>query len=394
MWIPKTEKEIIDTVTSGILHETAIFDAKLKLPQKSIEIAKDVAAMANDGGVIIFGIGEDINKQLTILNPIDLANESEKIDAIVRSCISEPPQIAISSIQTEKDKSLGYIVVTVPPSPRAPHMVVVNGENRYYGRSATGNILLNEGEVARLYLRREKIETDLDKLIFNEINLSPYPPDENLAYLFFVSEPVYNKERFFGGDVEIVSSVKEEVISAIKKSNEKLLDDSNYFFQQVHTWKHLPQGILGEIGVESNKTERRAKSVLNIQVDFDGRIHFFYGRAGDKINCEKKIFCETIVGLVKQFICVVSTLYQNANYSGLVSIGLAITGLKNSTLYTKNIFLMENLIPYSQDVYSKAGRFLQQSLVETPEIVAKKLVALFVDSISQGNLNLFKEKTS
>lgn len=53
MWIPKTEKEIVQAVSCGSLEETITFDAKRELPTKNAEIAKDVAAMANDGGVII-----------------------------------------------------------------------------------------------------------------------------------------------------------------------------------------------------------------------------------------------------------------------------------------------------------------------------------------------------
>ena len=49
MWIPKNEQEIVDAVTSGLLEESPIFDVKRELPAKNAEIAKDIAAMANDG---------------------------------------------------------------------------------------------------------------------------------------------------------------------------------------------------------------------------------------------------------------------------------------------------------------------------------------------------------
>jgi hypothetical protein len=55
-----------------------------------------------------------------------------------------------------EQEGLGYLVVIIPASPRAPHMVTLEGENRYYGRGATGNRILNQGDVARLYQRREQ----------------------------------------------------------------------------------------------------------------------------------------------------------------------------------------------------------------------------------------------
>ncbi len=61
MWIPKDENEIIEAIKAGDLVETATLDAKKALPEqgKSKDLAIDVAAMANDGGVLIYGIGED-----------------------------------------------------------------------------------------------------------------------------------------------------------------------------------------------------------------------------------------------------------------------------------------------------------------------------------------------
>ncbi len=54
MWTPSSEDEIISVVAAGNLIETSIFDAKRELPSNSRELAKDVAAMANDGGVILY----------------------------------------------------------------------------------------------------------------------------------------------------------------------------------------------------------------------------------------------------------------------------------------------------------------------------------------------------
>jgi hypothetical protein len=44
MWIPKTEKELIEAVESGSLEETVIFDAKRELPpkNKNVDIAEDI----------------------------------------------------------------------------------------------------------------------------------------------------------------------------------------------------------------------------------------------------------------------------------------------------------------------------------------------------------------
>lgn len=48
-------------VAAGNLIENATFDAKAALPDKgkSKDLAKDVAAMANNGGTSLYAVGED-----------------------------------------------------------------------------------------------------------------------------------------------------------------------------------------------------------------------------------------------------------------------------------------------------------------------------------------------
>jgi len=57
MWIPKTEDELTTAVKAGAIEEGVTFDAKQELPSKNPELAKDVAAMATDGGVLLYGLG-------------------------------------------------------------------------------------------------------------------------------------------------------------------------------------------------------------------------------------------------------------------------------------------------------------------------------------------------
>lgn len=45
------------------IEETVSCDAKRQLPGHNRELAEDVAAMANEGGVLIYGVGEDANRR-------------------------------------------------------------------------------------------------------------------------------------------------------------------------------------------------------------------------------------------------------------------------------------------------------------------------------------------
>jgi hypothetical protein len=89
VWIPNSEQEIIAAIEAGDLVETATFDAKKILPAKgkSKDLAIDVAAMANDGGTLLYGVGEDELGRPTIPKPFELVGAKERVDQIVRTSI-------------------------------------------------------------------------------------------------------------------------------------------------------------------------------------------------------------------------------------------------------------------------------------------------------------------
>ena len=222
MWIPKTEEEIVEVVTSGSLEESAVFDAKRELPakNKNLEIAKDIAAMATDGGVLIYGIAEDEDRRPTGPNPIPLAGQPERISVIVQTSIAEAPRIVISTIPTADDPSVGYLVVVVPASERAPHMVVAREDNRFYGRTATGNTVLTEAQVARLYERRHQWEVDGEALLAQEIERAPLSPRVGFGYLHLIAQPVSHREGFLDSalrDDQKIQGVLHELVALVRE---------------------------------------------------------------------------------------------------------------------------------------------------------------------------------
>lgn len=199
MWAPTTADEVAQALAADTLPETLVFDGKEALPhpkdpRKSVDIATDVAAFANsNGGMLLYGVGEDKHKRLTRSTPIPLAGAAERVDQIVRTGVAEAPVIEIRPLPLTPGAPNGYLAVIVPPSPRAPHMVVVDGEHRYYGRSATGNYTMGEAKVASLYERRARWAVDRDTLLrstVEEATKTLWPRAPQLAYLYVLVRPV------------------------------------------------------------------------------------------------------------------------------------------------------------------------------------------------------------
>jgi hypothetical protein len=187
VWRPSTEQEIVAAAISGTLQETHVLDAKACLPdpRRNKDLAVDVAAMAIDGGRLVYGVAEDDHRQPTMLRPIELAGAPERVDQIVQTRVLEPPYIEIHTIPASQDPGCGYLVVIVPQSPRAPHQV----DGRFYGRGATGNRVLDEGEIARLYQRRREWDVDFKALLAEDVEEWGFEP-HGLGCLYALARPV------------------------------------------------------------------------------------------------------------------------------------------------------------------------------------------------------------
>ena len=133
MWLPKTEAEIQSGIDNGIARESTAFDAKESLPRpgRNKDLAKDICAMTVDGGVLLYGLGGEDPTRPNCRTPFDLAGAAERIDQLVQTGIAEPPLIEIHDIPSQDQPGLGYLCVVIPASPRAPHMLTIDGDNRY-----------------------------------------------------------------------------------------------------------------------------------------------------------------------------------------------------------------------------------------------------------------------
>jgi predicted HTH transcriptional regulator len=73
----------------------------------------------------------------------------------VARSIPDPPLNVITEV-IETAPGTGYLIVHIPASPAAPHMV----EGRYFGRGDKTKHRLSDAEVLRLHAQRNTAEAD------------------------------------------------------------------------------------------------------------------------------------------------------------------------------------------------------------------------------------------
>lgn len=165
MWRPRSEAELQAAIAAGGLEETHTFEVKQDVPATKAggkELARDLAQFGIDGGILLVGVAEpkDASSQWEPA-PVPLRGLSERIEQVARSTIDPPLQIRVNQLPSSDDPATGYIVVDVPASPQAPHMV----DSIYYGRGNKMRHRLSDAEVLRLHAARRGAEEQINRLL-------------------------------------------------------------------------------------------------------------------------------------------------------------------------------------------------------------------------------------
>lgn len=152
MWRPGSWSEL--EALLGQAEESPSLDFKRQLAGENAELAKDLAAMTVNGGVLVYGVEENRATGLACeLRPFALRGVEERLRQVAGSRIAPTPDFGGELLASPADAGVGVVVVVVPPSLSAPHQV----DGRYPCRRGTTTGLLAEAEVERLYRQRRDL---------------------------------------------------------------------------------------------------------------------------------------------------------------------------------------------------------------------------------------------
>jgi schlafen family protein len=169
--------DLVAAAQAGVLAETQWVELKAGLPARAsaanLELAKDLASLSVDGGVYIVGVKDPGNHADHVVGTTDdLEKLKDRIDQVAGSVRIQPPlTVRMTPITHPTDSERHVLIVTVPASVSAPHMV----DEKYWGRGGTGKRPLVDVEISRLFAERrgrrdnfrdrlERLSTDLDPL--------------------------------------------------------------------------------------------------------------------------------------------------------------------------------------------------------------------------------------
>lgn len=143
----------LDAMVTEKVEETVRLEFKRQLPDtgKNDDLARSLAAMANtEGGSIIYGVEEDDDGRAKALHPFEVGKSADRVTLVAGSAIDEPLLLSnVYAIADERKPELGYLVVTVPKSDRAPHLI----DGKAWGRTAKTGVGLSRRHLGELFAR-------------------------------------------------------------------------------------------------------------------------------------------------------------------------------------------------------------------------------------------------
>jgi hypothetical protein len=396
MWLPDSTQQIAELAESNELNETTTFDAKAADAIDSTkEMAKDIAAMSTDGGVILYGVGEDDNGNPTILDPIDLNGVKERIGNVVQTCIQPPPRVNIKSFLLADNPNRGFVPVEVPPSPEAPHMVTKNGDNRYYGRNGPRNARLDAGQVHRLFEQRKRLRGDRLSILDEyepHATIKPAEEQESIGYLRIGMRPPFETKGLLEPvlNPENVSETTERLRELIRQAEQQV----RFSWEAGKTFQisQLDRGLSGLTANLNRAADDVHAGKYDAWLGFDGGMYLVAGGIARNGPTGKEFFEGKALKVTVKFLYLSGLIFRSSDYHGAVDIASRTSGLAGSKSgHLRRAPFSENTI--DEDEAASDTRVYVRDLVDAPKSTARSLLGRLINVSTLGNADqLFEDE--
>lgn len=386
-WEPKTEDDLQAAIDGGLIEESNRLEAKGPLPLKSgsanKELARDLAMFAPDGGTVIIGIAEDKPTGKFRLKPQPLNGLAERVESIARTIPDPPLNVITAPIPATGREGSGYLVVHVPASPAAPHMV----DGKYPARGHKTKHYLTDAEVARLHERRRTAEQDVLDILHSDIDADPLRGVGEQSRLFLVAEPMTGRRGMLL-DLTAADDWNMRLGRFVDRAHTKELNPLLRDCDVPPTFAYASHGFrrgravaratwnIGP-GREYNpeKGTLHEDDALELRVFEDGGLRLYSSRLSDAGgDGAQRIFDNVAVGLTRRFLALVMAAADEAGYLGNWGLAVGATNLRGRPAFERQEEFGSALSRYDQDAYEEATGVSWADLNAEPGAITRRLL--------------------
>ncbi|WP_454341578.1 AlbA family DNA-binding domain-containing protein [Streptomyces albogriseolus] len=400
--MPKTEADLQAAVDGGLFEESHHLDLK-KAPNSkgdNKELARDLSSFAVDGGTLIIGVQENKESRTFGLAPQPLNGLPEKIEQVARTIPDPPLNILTEEIRAAADDGTGYLIVHIPASPVAPHMV----DNRYFGRGDKTKYQMGDAEVVALHARRRNTEADTLALLRTEMDEDPLRDVGAQSHLFLVAQPTAGRRDMclpITGAQDwnmrlhtLVSRVQKNQTLREVRANHGFSPDLSH----AHQGHRRARGVaLSSSSLRSDRTHVADGSwgeedVIEVQLFEDGGLRLFMTRLSDNPNRqaseneeEQVLFDAGAVIHTRHMLELIRLVSEDVGYHGNWVLAVGANRLRGRRRYSGQSYFPSNY-RYSADTYEECTGATLAELRDAPGAVTRRLLGPLLRSLGSEEL--------
>ncbi|MFI6995831.1 helix-turn-helix domain-containing protein [Nonomuraea wenchangensis] len=388
-WTPKTETDLQDAIDGGLLEESHYVDLKEVPSSKNgnKESARDMASFAIDSGTLIIGIAEDKTNRTFTLAPQPLSGLAEKMEQIARSLCDPALTILTSEIPSDTDATQGYLVIHIPASPVAPHMV----DGKYYGRGDKTKHVLSDADVVGLHEHRRSTDRDTLALLQEEIDNDPITGEHRRqAHLFLLAHPLAGPSDML---VDLASgnnwnqNLAIFINQAFTIELNTLLEGTDVSPSLQEAGNGFRRGAgaarassnLGHGRIFTPNNEIFPEDAIELQVHEDGGLRLFTSRFSSATRDgseEQLILPAAAVNHTHRFLALIKIASEHAGYFGNWALAIGATGLRGLRVHSNANpnFGFGPQARYDKDTYTRTTSVSWAELNNAPAATTQRLV--------------------
>jgi hypothetical protein len=376
IWRPRTWKDAQDAAASGLLDESRWVDLKRELKAGRLgnnDLAVDVAAMSLEGGLLLYGITDHESRAGEVVG-VELAGMADRVDQVARMKVHPPVIVRSVEIPDPDRPGWGCLLVIVPPSAQAPHMV----DNIYYGRGDRANRKLSDQDIRQAITVRKQHQHDVARQLLVLRDEDPVPPPHDNGHLYLIAQPLAARDDAL---VEFITG------SDLQTT---ILTLTNDITKQLGAlWSPTLAGATrngrradGVAFTSYHDADRISESSLvEVVLREDGSVALTCGRGTDAFRSstgyepERVVLPVLILGLTHSLLNMAGRLAEHVSgYQGQWAVGVLLDNLKGVGPYDGRATWGDLGVAYSQSEYERLTTTTTTELIEDSAAVVERLL--------------------
>jgi hypothetical protein len=393
-WTVADWADVIEAAAGGLLDESHYVDLKRELSSgrtHNTDLAEDLASLAIDGGLLVIGIEEKDSRAGKVVG-VPLAKLADRVDRV--ACDKIHPSLVVRSKEVEDPDRPGHgcLLILVPPSPQAPHMV----NHVYFGRSDRANYKLSDDDVRRVFNARNQSRSDILADLLEMTEDDRALANQKHSHLYVLAQPEVPNEDAL---VDFLASRGDarkamlDIYRGIKQSRPKSDFDPDLDASLTHP-APCADGLTFRNYWNSDGDSEYA--YLDLVVREDCGLRLISGRGTDDYTPgviprpEKPfrvLFPEIILGLTYSVAALAGALAdQYGTYQGQWQLGVRLDKLRGAIAYRDRLWAVGSRVPsFTRDEYQRTTSASTEELVEAPHEVTERLVAPLLRALDIAN---------